>query len=176
MDEAVDQEARIWYPNDDETKIVVAHQALAQQQGAPEICTIPIPVQGRYEAALTIERPAGRRFDTIDADLCETLGEIAAPMLLCKREQERWLVVKAGRSVREQLTRLLGPAYLGRKLIVLLVLVVAAFFSFASAQYRITANATLEGGELRAVVAPFNGYIDTAGLARTMKGLAIAEL
>ena len=64
--------------------------------------------------------------------------------------------------MREQLTRLLGPAYLGRKFIVRLVLAVAAFLTFATAEYCITANATLEGGELCSLVAPINRYIETA--------------
>ena len=175
MDEAVDQETRIWFPNDEETKIVVAHQALALQQGAPEICTIPITVHARWEAALLLERPAGRRLSTLEADFCETLGEIAAPMLLCKREQERWLPVKALASARTQLGRLFGADYLGRKLIALLFSAVIALFTFATGEYRITSNATLEGGELRSVVAPFSGYVETAR-ARAGEQVAAGDL
>lgn len=162
MDEAVDQEARVWFPSEDESCITTAHAALAQQQGAAELCTVPINVQGGYQAALTIERPAGRSLAPIEADFCETLGELAAPMLLCRREEERWLALKALDAGRNQLQRLFGPRYLGRKLVALLVAALVAFFSVATGQYRIIARAELEGGELRVMAAPFNGYIATA--------------
>lgn len=179
MDEAVDQETRLWFPNQDETKLVQAHQDLAQQQGAGEICTIPIAVQGGYEAALTIERPAGRRLREIEADFCETLGEIAAPMLVCKREHERWLPAKIWQTFQNQFARLFGADYLGRKLVAGLVLSLLVFFYFAKGDYRVAANATLEGGELRALVAPFNGYIDTAAVRageRVDQGALLATL
>ncbi|MES9906676.1 MAG: efflux RND transporter periplasmic adaptor subunit, partial [Sedimenticola sp.] len=162
MDEAVDQETRIWWPSDDETKLVDAHQELVQQQGAPEICTLPIRVRGNWEVVLTLEFPTGHRLSTLDADFCETVGEIAAPLLLCKREQERWLIVKAWGVARKQVGRLFGPAYLGRKLVAMMIFLFVLFFTFAEGDYRITANSTLEGGELRALTVPFNGYIDSA--------------
>lgn len=162
MDEAIDQEARIWWPDDEGNLITRAHQELAEQQAAPEICTLPIRVAGEWEFALTIEMPEGRRLTELDADFCETVGEIVAPMLLCKREQERWLIGKAGVAMREQLKRLFGARYLGRKLIASSLLLLILFFAFATGQYRVGADAAIEGEKLRALAAPFDGYIDTA--------------
>lgn len=175
MDEAVDQQTRLAYPSTNELVVVAAHQALAQQQGAPEICTLPLRAHGDWAAALTLERPAGRRLADLDADLAATAGELAAPLLLCKREEERWIAAKIGLSVREQLKRLFGPKHLGRKLVAVGVLAVVAFFVFAKGQYRVSADATLEGGELRALVAPFAGYIETAE-ARAGEQVAAGEL
>ncbi len=163
MDEAVDQEATVLFPTQEEDTLVVsAHDTLSQQQGAPQICTVPIPVTGRFEAALTLERPRGREFSPADVEFCEALGELACPILIAKRESERWLIVKALLAAREQLVRLLGGGYLLRKLALASLLAIAAFFAIATGQYRIAADATVEGGRLRAMVAPFNGYIADA--------------
>jgi len=175
MDEAVDQQARVFYPSADEGLVVAAHRALAEQQGAAEICTLPLRAHGEWAAALTVERPAGRRLAALEADLCETIGELAAPMLLCKREQERMLVVKAALAARNQLVRLFGPAHLGRKLAALALAAVVVFFALATGPYRITAKAALEGGQLRALVVPFAGYIETAS-ARAGEAVAAGEL
>ncbi len=162
MDEAVDQQSVVRFPADEDGRITAAHQNLAQQQGAGEICTLPLSIGGAFDASLVLERPRGNPLSSVHLDLCQTVGEFACPMLLCKRDQERWLIRKAFESARTQLGRLLGAGYLGRKLVGLLLAVLIGFFSLATGTYRITADTTLEGGELRAVVVPFNGFIETA--------------
>ncbi len=163
MDESVDQESTVLFPQDGEdTLIVRAHESLSQQQGAPEICTIPIPVKGQFDAALTLERPRGQGFGVNDIEFCEALGELTCPILIGKREEERWLIVKALLAARKQITRLIGPGYLLRKLAGIVLVALLVFFTFVTGQYRITADAAVEGGLLRVVVAPFNGYIADA--------------
>jgi multidrug efflux pump subunit AcrA (membrane-fusion protein) len=61
-----------------------------------------------------------------------------------------------------QLGRLLGPRYLGRKLVTIGLLVVSTFFALAKADYRVAAPTVLEPAIKRVVVAPFVGYIATA--------------
>lgn len=163
MAEAVDQETLVRYPQDPAAPLVTAaHADLASQQGGAVLCTIPIAVKGRFEGALTLERPHGRALDGAEADLCETLGGLAFPVLLAKREDERWLLGKAWLALRVQVVKLFGPAHLLRKLIVLALTAGVVFFSLATGSFRIVAKGTLEGGRLRAIVAPFNGYLADA--------------
>jgi len=163
MAEAVDQESLVRYPQDPAAPLITAaHADLAGQQGGAVLCSIPIAVKGRFAGALTLERPAGRALDGAEVDLCETLGGLALPILLAKREDERWLIGKAWLALRAQVTRLVGPAHLLRKLAVLVLAAVLIFLSLATGDFRIVANGTLEGGRLRAIVAPFNGYLADA--------------
>jgi len=55
------------------------------------------------------------------------------------------------------------------------VLALVAFFTFAKGEYRISANATLEGSVRRAVVAPFDGFVAEAG-ARAGQEVRAGEL
>ena len=175
MDEAVDQEAAVRYPPPDDSRITLAHQALAQQQAAEELCTVPLAIRGAFVAALTLERPRGRPLTPLEQDLCQTAGELAGPILLCKREHERWLITKVWDAGRRQLTRLFGPRYLGRKLLALALAAIVAFLALATGTYRVTAKGILEGGELRAVVAPFNGFIER-GERRAGESVQAGEL
>jgi len=163
MDEAVDQECPVTFPHHQEdTLITRAHEELARQQGSPEICTIPIPVQGEFFAVFTLERAQGQPFEQSELDFCETLGGVVCPTLLLKREHERWLIVKAGYALIEQMTKLLGPSHLVLKTWMLALTMVVAFFSFATGEYRIATDSIIEGDAQRAVVAPFNGDIADA--------------
>jgi multidrug resistance efflux pump len=64
--------------------------------------------------------------------------------------------------LREQLEALFGAGHVGRKLFTTLVLGLVMFFSTASGDYRLSADVSLEGAIRRAIVVPFDGYIDQA--------------
>ena len=164
MDEAADQEAVIRYPLDRDGRLTVrAHGELAGQQvGGGELATVPVAVDGDYALALTLERPPGQPFSDAEVELCETAGAIAGPVLVLKRDDERWLVTKAAHAVRDQLVRLFGPGHLVRKTVLLALLAAGLFLAFARGDYRVTADAVVEGSVQRSVVAPFEGFIRTA--------------
>jgi multidrug resistance efflux pump len=60
------------------------------------------------------------------------------------------------------LRRLTGPRHAKTKLAVGIAVLAAVFFTFATADFRVTAPATLEGAVRRTLAAPFDGYIATA--------------
>lgn len=164
MDEAIDQESSVRFPADRSGRIATrAHDELAgQHTGGAEILTLPVPVNGEYQMALTLERPSGHAFTDEDAEICETTGAVVAPVLILKRDDERWLIVKAGHALRRQFTRLVGPGHLVRKSFLLGAILVGVFFAFARGDYELTADAALEGSIQRSVVAPFEGFIQSA--------------
>jgi len=164
MDEAIDQESVIRYPGDPGERVATrAHAELAAEQpGGGELVTIPIPVDGGYAMALTLERPPGHSFSDEEVEVCETAGAIVGPVLMLKKDDERWLVVKAGHALRNQFERMFGPGHLVRKSALLGLVLVALFFMFARGDYRISADALIEGAVQRSIVAPFEGFIQSA--------------
>ncbi len=164
MDEAIDQESTVRFPADRSGRIATrAHGELAGQHTAgAEILTIPVPVNGDYAMALTLERPPEHAFTDEDVEICETTGALLAPVLLLKRDDERWLIVKAGQALRDQFMRLVGPGHLVRKALMFAAIIAGVFFAFARGDYEITADAALEGSIQRSVVAPFEGFIQSA--------------
>ena len=164
MDEAIDQQAVVVYPTPPETISLAtrAHAELERQHGSGAICTVPLEVKGKPIGGLTLERPADNPFDPATVELCETIGAVVGPILQAKQMEERWLIHKATGSLARQLKRLLGPGFLVRKLVVLALIALAAFFTVFEVDYRVTASTVIEGEVQRVVAAPFNSYIKEA--------------
>ena len=164
MDEAGDQDRTIVYPppDRDSTAITHAHRELAKRAGDGAVCTIPISEGGELVGALTLERdaeapPAGAELQQI-----EQLLAVVAPTLWLRHEQEKGLPAKAGQSLRGFFGRLFGPAHIRLKLGVLALALLCAFSWFATGDWRVTADAVIEGSVQRTIAAPIDGYIASA--------------
>lgn len=163
MEEALDQRCVILYPERaDELVATSAHAELSRVQRDGQVLTIPLLVGERFVGALTFERPPDVPFDTETVELLELVTSVVGPVLDEKRQNDRWLIVKAGESFRRQLTRLFGPGHLVRKLVATALVAAALFLTFAQGTYRIDADGRIEGLVRRAVVAPYDGFIKEA--------------
>jgi multidrug resistance efflux pump len=163
MDEALDQRCLVLYPAPaDQLVATSAHAELSREQRDGQILTIPLLVADSFVGALTFERPPGAPFEPETIELLELASSIIGPVLEEKRLNDRWLIVKVGQSLRQQLERLIGPGHLVRKLVAAAIVAGAIFLSFAQGEYRVNADAQIEGLVRRAVVAPYDGFIKDA--------------
>ncbi|MDW4496655.1 efflux RND transporter periplasmic adaptor subunit [Sulfitobacter sp. D35] len=164
MDEAIDQRTVVMHPPAADTEVIAANAAaaLARAQAVAHVLTVPLYAVDRYIGAVTLERPQGRPFDAAEAETLEAIATTLAPILEEKRQNDRWLVTKLAVAVGAQARRLLGPGRVGYKLTVLAGLALAAFCYFAMADYRVSADASVEGSVRRAVVAAYDGYVAEA--------------
>lgn len=161
MDEAVDQRAYIVFPPPaDEPLAVRAHETLARKHLASAILTVPIFAVDRFIGAITFERTGeGASFKPKEIDTLEFMTACLGPVLMEKRANDRLLIAKAWSSLVQQLQVLLGPRHVGRKLFLLGAASAAAFFYHATAEYRVSADARIEGSVQRTIAAPFEGLI-----------------
>jgi RND family efflux transporter MFP subunit len=164
MEEAIDQAATVVFPPPRENLPVVthAHEALVRESGAGSAVTIPLTSGDRVIGALTLESPAGYRFDVPTLELCQAAAAVAGPVVELKRSSEEGLASHAAGSTAELWRRLVGPGFPGYKFAAVCVALVAAFLGFATGEFRISATSKLEGAVQRAIAAPFNGYIKEA--------------
>jgi RND family efflux transporter MFP subunit len=164
MNEAADQDQRVVLPaaDDDHTVLVQAHEQLRTQFGADAICTVPFSHNGEVLGALSFERSGKRAFDTPTLALCETVAAVVGPILQLKRDAHLPGAVKLRNAWRRQLAKLTGRGHLSLKSGVLAVAALLLFLVFARGDFRIDAEARLEGRVQRVVVAPFDGYIAEA--------------
>jgi RND family efflux transporter MFP subunit len=166
MEEAVDQTASVVHPPMQAGPPVVsrAHEALLHESGSGSAASFPLIDAGRVVGALTFERAAGHRFEPETLVLCEGVASVAGPIVQLKCANETTLVVHAGRSTKGIWQRLAGPGHTGFKLALLGLIALVAFFSLATGEFRVAADATLEGTVQRAITAPINGYVKEARL------------
>ena len=164
MDEAIVQRRDIVYPAPEgyEPSVLRDHEQLSRQYQGGAILTLALFGNDRYYGGLTLERPADRPFVEDEVELVRSLAALAGPALEAKRLNDRLLASKISDACRGQLGKLLGPRYIGRKLLSLGVVALAVFFSLAQGDYRLSSKAVLEGAVRRVIVAPFDGYIAEA--------------
>lgn len=163
MDEALDQRALILHPPAaDEPNVTRAHAELAQSCAAAAILTIPLFVNDRFAGAMTFERTAESGFDAGTVAVLDAIASTAGPILEEKRQNDRWLIVKAGELLWDQIAGLIGPAHAARKLAVAITLMLVAAGCFWNGLYRVAADAVVEGQIQRSIVAPFNGFVSEA--------------
>jgi RND family efflux transporter MFP subunit len=161
MTEALDQRESIVYPQDREARPVVtlAHAELAQLSGAESIATVPLMSKGRAVGALTLERAPGLRFDAATLELLEGLASMLGPLLELRLEQGRSLTSQAAERAQGFWSRLVGPRHAGLKLGAGALAAAVLFLAFATGDYRVAAEARIEGKVQRTLTAPFQGYV-----------------
>jgi len=162
MDEALDQKSAIVLPQPEgEVLVTREHAALARQHGSDCILTIPFAIGELTSGAFTFERPAGHPFEPATVELCQAVTALCSRILEDKRRNDRLLLTRVKDAVQDQLMKLTGPRHFGRKLAAFVAMAAVVFFSFAGGDYRVNANATLEGSVRRVLAAPFDGYVAT---------------
>ncbi|MDX1736109.1 MAG: HlyD family efflux transporter periplasmic adaptor subunit [Halioglobus sp.] len=163
MDEAVDQDVLVVYPDRDAEsgRITLAHAELSRQARMGTIVTLPLSEAGEVVGALTLERSVSLPLTDGEIHAIEQLGALLAPVLALRHREERSLAVKAGHSLALQARRLFGPEHIRMKLVAACAALLLAFFSVAQGDWRVTADAVVEGSVQRTVSAPIDGYIAT---------------
>lgn len=164
MEEAIDQRAAVMHPPEREGLPVVAlsHAQLARESEAGGVLTLPLDSDGETIGALTLERPPGFFFDAASVQICEAVAAVAGPIVELKRRDERSLLARHGDQGRDLWQRLVGPRHALFKLGAAFGAAALLFLIFATGEYRVAADATVEGEVQRAVSAPFNGYVREA--------------
>lgn len=162
MHEAVIMKAPVIFPSDpddDHLSITKMHEALSNPFGKGAVLSIPFYYQGRYTAVLTLERPTGEIFSSEDVDYCKGICALVFPALLEKRENDRVIFKKIVDSFFSAAGVVLGKQYIGKKILVLLLIAAGIFFYYQEGEYRLAANCVLECETKQVAAVPFNGYI-----------------
>ena len=164
MMESIDQREPIVYPPDSGGRLVVtfAHTELAQMSGAGGLTTFPLMYQGHAVGALTLERAAGLHFDAPSLELLDGLSAMLGPLVAIQKSRQRSLPAHAADSVRGFWGRLVGPREAGFKFTAMVIVLLLLFMIFAKGEYRVSAEARIEGEIQRALTAPFQGYVREA--------------
>ncbi len=166
MEEAVDQEQVLLWPAppDGADRLIRAQTALAEGDAERSVLTIPLFDGRQQHGALVFERSANRRFDADEIETLEALAGVLTPLLIEKRENDRWLPARAAVATGRMLAGILGRRYFAVKLAALAMMVAAALLVLVERPLTVVADAVVEGAEQRAVTAAFDGFIAAAAV------------
>ena len=165
MDEAVDQRAAIVLPallSLSANLVMVAHHSLEELQQSESLLTIPLQVDDRWVGAITLQRDIDQPFTLDDVQYCESVVALAVSALEGKRDNDRPLHQKIRDAGKQQLQRIWGPGYLGRKLLLSIATILTLLGVLVNGDYRLSAPASLQTLSQQVVAAPFDGYIKDA--------------
>lgn len=165
MEEAFDQERVLLWPEPAEgaPDMVLDRQAeLAEGAADQSVLSVPLFDGRRYRGVILFQRGGGARFGAEEMDRIAALCTLMTPILLEKRDNNRWLVVRAAVALRNLMQRAMGRSHLVAKAAVLgAVLSVAALF-LIKGDRDVVAEAVVQGTEVRTLAAPFAGFIAEA--------------
>lgn len=159
MDEAVEQDSPLLYPQLNSKLILRAHQRLARKHDLNSVATIPLVADRKVFGAVTLIGGESSPIDRKTLDQCRQTLSLLTPFMALKRDQERSILAKLGRSIGDGLRAVFGLRYLRAKLAVTALASLLTVTSLLQADFRITADAVLEGEVQRVVAAPISGYL-----------------
>ncbi len=163
MDEAIDQGATVAYPGieNDRPKINVAHAELAKKRSCA-VCTVPIVDDGRAIGSVTFERGSDAPFTMHEVADYEQIISIVGPILQLKRETERPWYWRLRQALADTARKAVGPGHVVAKCVAITAMLAIGASAFITTDYRVGAPARLEGSVQRALVAPADGYLESA--------------
>lgn len=164
MDEAIEQDKAILFPDNNSKLIYRAHQELARKFGSGSICTVPLVYEGKKFGAITLLRSEEKPFDQQTRQLFEQTFALLTPFLALRRETEKSLPLKVITSSKKTLQKLFGVRHLKLKLAVTLATLLIVVASMLEGDFKVAANTVLEGKIQRVVAAPFTGYLLSAAV------------
>ncbi len=180
LQECVDQQESVRWPLSVEHNLVtVAHQKLAEEEGRRSLLCVPLVEKELCYGAVLFDRGPDKPFTPEDQQTAEALANFTGAVLEEKRQSNLPFYAQLTRSLRNQLSRMLGPGFLARKVSALCIIAVLLFFSLAKGSYNIAADSVVEGAELRSIVVPFTGYLQKANVRAgdsVTQGTLLAEL
>ena len=168
MDEAYDQRLRIVLPHHQEPgnagdgggAVTLQHARLASTLGSGAIASIPFEDRGILLGVLTLERDRGRApFSAQELLLCETAAALVAPTIALNQREARLVSGRIRAKAMDGARAVFGPRRPLAKALAIGAVVLAFVLLVPLAQFRVSADAALEGRVQRAAAAPFNGFI-----------------
>ena len=180
MEEALDQASTIVFPPaaDSRPLITRAHAALGKRYGGA-VFTVPLVRRGSTFGAITLARADAAAPTSDEVALCEHLGCIVGPILELKHESERSWHNRLWRAMCRAAGSVVAPGHLGAKAAAAVGIAALAAALAVPIEYRIGAQARVEGSIQRALVAPSDGFLRVVHARpgeRVRAGQVLAEL
>jgi RND family efflux transporter MFP subunit len=179
MDEAIEQDSIILFPESQQNIIQRAHQELARKFGSGSLLTIPLIDGGVIFGAITLLRSEEKPFDLETVKLCKLTMTLLTPFLALKKSDEQSLNTIIAKKLNSSLSHLLGYKYLKIKLVVTVLLGLVFVASVLKGDFQLTSDAVLEGKMQRVIAAPIEGFIVSASVRAgdtVRKGDSMASL
>jgi biotin carboxyl carrier protein len=173
MEECADQDELVQFDPGGESSQNVTREAanFSREQGGNALLSLPLRRRDEIIGVITAEFPAQQKLGPNVAHALNIAVDLLAPQLYDRYQNDRWLITKAGISVRELAKRAVGPQHMLGKLIAVAVFLVMILIFAIRPMYHVSATFEFASQANREVPAPFDGFIDNFSLFPDGKGM-----
>jgi multidrug efflux pump subunit AcrA (membrane-fusion protein) len=161
MEECVDQEEIVRFSPDGQStaNVTRAAQQLSTLNGGQEILSLPLRYHDRIVGVITLQFTRGHELDARAATSLAVCTELLAPQLSYRFNNDRWLITKAGLSVKYTAELAVGPKHMVAKLVIIATVSLLLFITLYRPIFRVSAPFTFVPVDKRVLSAPFDGYV-----------------
>ncbi len=139
-----------------------AHDHLLKSHQLSNVLTVPMFHNEQYLGAVCLERETQKSFSVLETQLVTDVLQVLTPVLDDKKSRDRHIVIKMADAFKQQMQRLLGAGYYGRKISLVSLIIISLILGLVKTDYQVNADAVLQGKVVRVISAPFEGYIEAA--------------
>ncbi len=161
MEECYDQEEPVQFDPDGESSQNVTRSAaqLSRNYAGGAVLSAPLRRRDDITGVITLEFPPKHRIDEQVEGAVAVAIDLLAPQLYDRYENDRYIWVKIGHSIRDLSKHALGPKHMGIKILILSFIALILTVCIWSPTYRVRAPFQLVAQERRAICAPFEGKL-----------------
>jgi multidrug resistance efflux pump len=166
MEECADQEEIVSFDPTGKSSdnVTREHQALSRSQGGNIVLSFPLRQNAEVRGVVTLEfLPTTKLGPQLSHGLAVAV-DLLAPQLYDRYQNDRWLITKAGLSVKSQLEHVTGPRYMTAKLIIFAVIVTALCVTFIKPMYHVSAPFTFSAPDKASISSPFEADLIEVGV------------
>ena len=166
MEESLDQQKMIQYPKPEEMVSLVTqkHQALSKLNDDTEILTMPFFDGENVLGLILLIRPKNHPFMKDEVRVIQNLSEVLGAALALKLRDEHSFVKVFFQGLKKKLQSIFGAGHFFLKVALVGFITVFTALIFLKTPYYIYAKSSLEGAVQHVIVAPYDGFIESASI------------
>ncbi len=164
MEEALDQKEAILYPKSTAMLSLVTqkHHTLSSVHKSTSILTIPFSNDTDFIGVISLLRPADRPFTEQELYILQHRTELLGSALSVKIRDEHSLFKVFFQGFKKRLKSIFGMGHLPLKISILGLVGVLTTLTLLKTEYYTYAKSSLEGAIQQVIVAPQDGFIESA--------------
>lgn len=162
MEECLDQDEFVQFDPGGASTDNVTREAmqLSQMEGGNRVVSVPLRKGDKVVGIMTLEFPPEKPAGPAESTMLAVAAELLAPQLYDRFQNDRYLITKAGLSVRDNTKKVFGlRQHTLAKVLILAAIGLILFVVLYSPMYRVTAPFEFVPIEQRIVDAPYEGQI-----------------
>lgn len=164
MEEAVDQQQTVLYPKSDAVASSVTHKHNALSSAHEDVSILTIPFSDATDSigAMLLLRPRNKPFTKQEVNILQHAVELIGPVFALKLRDEHSFSKLFAQGVKKKIKPIFGTGHLTLKMSILGFAAVVTTLTLIKTDYYTYAKSSLEGAIQQVIVAPQNGFIESA--------------